>query len=271
MRNARNIGSDANFLQCFDRACGKYFWLFSDDDLIVPGGLAKILTYCEAAEYDLIWVSAYTFEDFLKPRALKARNDAIEFSDAGAYAKRLHVFFTFITGNIINKDKVLEAGPTAFCTLIGTGLVQLGWAYTALNGFTRGLYIREKLIAARQNNSGGYQYSQDFGPTLATVTNAWLSPSLARIVINGTVQRFWPLILLKYRKRAHEFAEEPDPQDVLTPVFGDNIRYWVFAYPVIVLPSLLAAIWVFVGRILNRVDKAAGFPMLKSRDEDNGS
>lgn len=270
MRNSQNIGSDANFLQCFERACGKYFWLFSDDDLIVPGGLARILTYCEAAEYDLIWVSAYTFEDFHKPRALKARNDVIEISDASAYAKRLHVFFTFITGNIINKDKVLEAGPKAFSTLIGTGLVQLGWAYTALNGFTRGLYIREKLIAARQNNSGGYQYSQVFGPTLAMVTNSWLSPSLARIVMNGTVQRFWPLILLKYKKRAQEFAEEPDPQDILTPVFGDNIRYWVFAYPVIVLPSLLAAVWVFIGRIFNRVDKAAGFPMLTSRDENRG-
>jgi hypothetical protein len=49
---------------------------------------------------------------------------------------------------------------------------------------------------------------------------------------------------------------------VLTPLFKDNIRYWVFLYPVIVLPSSLAAVWVFVIRILNRLDKAAGFPML---------
>jgi len=259
IRNTQNIGSDANFLQCFEEARGKYVWLFSDDDLIVPGALAKILTYCEAAEYDLIWVSAYTFEDLLKPRALKAGNDVIEVSDAGAYAKRLHVFFTFITGNIINKDKVLEAGPKTFSTLIGTGLVQLGWTYTALNGLTRGLYIREKLIAARQNNSGGYQYSLVFGPTLAKVTNSWLCPRLAQIVMNGTVQRFWPSVLLKYKKRAHAFAEEPDPRVVLTPVFGDNIRYWVFAYPVMVMPSLLAAVWVFVGRLLNRVDKLQDF------------
>src|ERR1035438_7055720 len=46
IRNTQNIGADANFLQCFEQALGKYVWLFSDDDLIVPGGLAKILTYC---------------------------------------------------------------------------------------------------------------------------------------------------------------------------------------------------------------------------------
>jgi hypothetical protein len=84
--------------------------------------------------------------------------------------------------------------------------------------------------------------------------------------MNGTVQRFWPLILLKYKKRDREFADEPDPREVLTPVFGHNIRYWVFAYPVLVLPPVLATVWVFIGQILNRVDKAAGFPMLTSRD-----
>lgn len=271
IRNDQNIGPDANFLQCFELASGKYFWLFSDDDLIVPGGVAKILTYCDASDYDLIWVSGYTFENFLRPRALKTRTDAIEISSASAYARRLHVFFTFITGNIVNKDKVLEAGPRAFSTLIGTGLVQLGWTYTALNGFTRGLYIREKLIAARQNNSGGYQYSRVFGSTLASVTNSWLSPSLAQMVMNGAIQRFWPSIFLKYKKRVHEFAMEADPREVLTPVFGDNIRYWVFAYPVTVLPSFLAAAWVFVGQVLNRIDKAAGFPMLNSRAQGDRS
>jgi abequosyltransferase len=272
IRNAQNIGPDANFLQCFEQARGKYFWLFSDDDLIVPGALARILAYCQAAEYDLIWVSSYSFEDFFQPRALKSRRDAVEISDAQTYAKRLHVFFTFISGNIVNKDKVLGSQPKAFSSLIGTGLVQLGWTYTALNGFTRGLYIRDKLIAARANNTGGYKLFQVFGSTLAMITNAWVrSQSLGRIIMNGTLQRFWPLWLLAYKKCGRDFADDAKPQTVLTPVFGDNFRYWVFAYPVIVLPSVLAAIWVFAVRVLNRLDKAVGFPMLGSRDESDGS
>jgi abequosyltransferase len=272
IRNAQNVGPDANFLQCFEQARGKYVWIFSDDDLIVPGGLAKILSYCAAAEYDLIWVSAYSFGKIHKPRAVNARHDTIEISDSRSYVKRIHVFFTFITGNIINKDTVLEAGPKAFSSLVGTGLVQLGWTYTALDRFARGLYIREKLIAVRENNTGGYKLFQVFGSTLATITKNWLrSANLGRIVMNGTVQRFWPMMLLEYKKNASAFADEAEPQIVLTPLFKDNIRYWVFAYPVIVLPSLLAAVWVFVTRVLNRLDKAAGFPMLYWRVSGKGA
>ena len=203
IRNTQNIGPDANFLQYFEQARGKYVWIFSDDDLIVPGGIARILFYCEAAEYDLIWVSNYSFGKFHKPLAIKARREAIEISDPVAYVKRIHVFFTFITGNIINKDTVLAGGPKPFSNLIGTGLAQLGWTYTALNRFTRGLYIRKNLIAMRVNNTGGYKVFQVFGPTLATITRNWLSSAnLGRIVMNGTVQRFWPMMLLNYKKSA---------------------------------------------------------------------
>jgi glycosyltransferase involved in cell wall biosynthesis len=272
IRNTQNIGPDANFLQCFEQALGKYVWIFSDDDLIVPGGVAKILTYCKAAEYDLIWVSAYSFGKFHRPRAVKVRENAIEISDPVAYVKRIHVLFTFITGNIINKKTVLAAGPQAFCSLVGTGLAQLGWTFTALNCFARGLYIQEKLIAMRVNNTGGYKLFQVFGPTLATITRNWLkSANLGRIVMNGTVQRFWPMMLLEYKKSASAFADEVNPQEVLTPLFKDNIRYWLFAYPVIVMPAPLAALWVFLIRVLNRLDKAVGYPMLCWRIPGNGS
>jgi glycosyltransferase involved in cell wall biosynthesis len=263
IRNPQNIGPDANFLQCFEQARGKYVWIFSDDDLIVPGGIAKILTCCTAAEYDLIWVSNYPFSKSHKPLPAKPRLDADDISDAVAYVKRIHVFFTFVSGNIINKDTVLAAGPKNFSSLVGTGLAQLAWTYTALNRFTRGLYLREKLIAMRVNNTGGYRLFQVFGTTLGKITKDWLnSGNLGRIIMNGTVQRFWPMMLLEYRKKASAFTDQTSAQTVLTPIFETNFRYWLLAYPVIVLPSSLAALWVLVVRVLNRLDKAAGFPML---------
>ena len=268
IRNTENIGPDANFVQCFEQARGKYVWLFSDDDIIIPGALAKILAYCERAEYDLIWVSAYSFGGIYKPRSAEARDEAVEISDPNEYVKRVHVFFTFISSNIINKDRVLAAGPPPppFSTLIGTNLAQLGWTYAGLNGFARGLYIHDRLIAVRQDNTGGYKLFQVFGSRFATITKEWVrTASLAAIVLNGTIQRFWPIWLLKYKKCAKDFAREGKPQDILTPIYKDNIRYWVFAYPVIVLPAVLAAVWVFICRVLNRMDKALGFPMLNSR------
>jgi abequosyltransferase len=263
IRNTQNIGADANFLQCFEQARGKYVWLFSDDDLIVPGGVAKVLEYCQGADYDLLSLSNDPIEETPTPIAAGPRHDAMDISDPREYAKRVHVFFTFISGNIINKDTVLAAGPKPFSELIGTGLIQLGWTYTALNRFSRGLYIREKLIAVRLNNAGGYKLFQVFGPTLVTITKNWLrSAILGQIVINGVVQRFWPSMLFEYKKCASSFTDQAKPQDVLTPLFRDNLRYWLFAYPVAVLPYHLSAGWLFIARVFNRLDKAAGYPTL---------
>lgn len=263
IRNAQNIGSDANFLQCFEQARGKYVWLFSDDDLIVPGGVSRILEYCEGADYDLVSFSYYPIAEAAPPILAGPRRDAIDISDPKEYAKRVHVFFTFISGNIINKDTVLAASPKPFSELIGTGLIQLGWTYTALNRFSRGLYIREKLIAVRLNNTGGYKLFQVFGPTLVTITKNWLqSGILGQIVINGVVQRFWPSMLFEYKKSASSFTDQAKPQDVLTPLFSGNLRYWLFAYPVAILPHHLSAGWLFMARVFNRLDKAAGYPTL---------
>lgn len=264
IRNCQNIGADANFLQCFEQARGKYVWLFSDDDVIIPGALKKVLNYCESAEYDLIWVSSYSFGESHQPRHAGNGNNAIEISDAETYAKHLHIFFTFISGNIINKDRVIAGkGAAEFSSLVGTNFGQLAWTYTALNGFVRGLYIREKLIAVRADNTGGYKLFQVFGPGLADITKNWVkSASVRQVILNGTVQRFWPVMLLRYKKSAKDFAGEATPETVLTPVFKDNLRYWLFAYPVMVLPYPLAALWTLGVRALNRLDKAAGYPML---------
>lgn len=41
-RNAENIGADRNFIECVRRAQGRYVWLFGDDELFLPGSLARI-------------------------------------------------------------------------------------------------------------------------------------------------------------------------------------------------------------------------------------
>lgn len=264
IRNANNIGPDANFLQCFQTALGKYVWLFSDDDLIIPGAVPKILSYCERAEYTLISLNSYGFEQSHKPPAAASHDDVIEISSPNMYASYVHVFFTFISGNIINKGAALPPGSFSFSDLVGSGLIQLSWTYAALNRFSRGLYVREKLIAVRLNNTGGYNLFQVFGSTLAKITKSWLqSATLGQIVINGTVQRFWPVMLLSYKNNAKVFLDRAKPQAVLTPLFGDHFRYWVFAYPVIILPRVFAETWVLLTRAVNALDKAAGYPMLR--------
>lgn len=260
IRNKTNIGADANFVQCFEQAQGKYVWIFGDDDTIVPGGIAAILSCLEIKDYDLVYVCSFPLNKSIRSETLRLPLNATEFDDAGLFVKRIHIYFTFISGNIVNKDRVQALHPTSFSSLVGTNLVQLSWVYAALNSFGRGLYIQDKLVGARVDNTGGYKLIEVFGPKLRWVTDQALhSISLRRLVIGGTIQRFWPGMLLDYRRNNKSFESEASPTKTLTAAFRDSPRYWIFVYPILVLPAVLGAWWFFLVRILNRIDKMLGF------------
>jgi len=264
IRNETNIGADGNFLQCFERARGKYFWLFGDDDIVVQGGVDTVLSLLERKDHNLVYVNSFPLEDSHRSGISQVKINAIEMQNAKSFASRVHIFFTFISGNIINKERVLRKNQFPFAELLGTNLIQLGWTYAALNDFESGLFISDKLIGARVNNTGGYKLLESFGPTLKAVTDHWLRDEhLRRIIYNGTLQRFWPGMLLQYKHSANTFSSEATPNFVLTPLFRRNLRYWTFVYPMIVLPHSLAVCWLLLVRIVNRIDRACGLVLLR--------
>ena len=264
IRNAENAGADGNFLQCYERAAGKYVWIFSDDDLFRPDALRTVLSHLRRDEYDLIYVSSLGFAE--NPPALGPVTPAARasvFTDAAAFLRRVNVFTTMISGNIINKDRVEEIPHDSFSRLIGSNLVQLGWTYTALRSHRKSLFLEQELIYYRLGNTGGYGVCRIFGPTLLRVANEWLcDPRLARLVSNASLQRLLPATLLAANRNAHGNYLKEDPQAVLSEVFTRNFRYWVFNYPLIVLPSSLAWAWFQVLRVFNRIDHACGYPSL---------
>ena len=143
IRNETNTGPDGNILQCFEQARGKYVWIFGDDDVLAVDAIAKVVAYLEVDEYDLVFVNCFAYEGSQIPKSSASRRNATVYSDPRKYVRRVHLGFTFISGNIVNKDRALAAVHPEFSTLIGTELVQLGWIYTVLNGFVRGLYINK--------------------------------------------------------------------------------------------------------------------------------
>ena len=42
-RNAENLGPDRNILNCLKASSGKYVHLMSDDDILLDGGIEKII------------------------------------------------------------------------------------------------------------------------------------------------------------------------------------------------------------------------------------
>lgn len=260
IKNPVNIGSDANFLQCFEKSSGKYLWIFGDDDILLPGGLSKILSHLTVNEYDLIYLNSIAFDqDHPSKKALQpSKNPCTEYSDSIAFTCKVNIFLTFITGNIINKHRLSSINHPEFTSLIGTGLIQLGWTLALLNFHQKSLVINEQLIAARTNNTGGYGLFKVFGENLKTVTQTWLSrPELSRPILNSALQRFFPIYLRKTKAGDKNFISE-NPGEILEPIFGDNPRYWIFNYPLIFLPAYLGTVWFFGIRALNKIDKLTG-------------
>ena len=264
LRSQENIGADGNFLRCYERAAGKYVWIFSDDDLLRPGALGQILKLLSGDEYDLVYVSSAGFAaEAPQARPVVSAPRVRAYTDAARFARRVHVFTTMITGNIINKDRVESIAHRPFSTLVGSSLIQLGWTFTALRGHRKSLYIEDELVAYRLGNTGGYGVCKVFGPTLATLADEWLAvPKLNRLIVNASLQRLLPPCLLSAKEHAHGDYLQEDPRAVLSSTFAGNFRYWLFNYPIIVLPSPLAWMWMQLLRLFNRIDRAFGFPSL---------
>ncbi len=58
IREETNSGIDVDFDKAVGHARGRHCWLFSDDDLIVPGGVARVLAELAASDPDLLVVDA---------------------------------------------------------------------------------------------------------------------------------------------------------------------------------------------------------------------
>ena len=64
IRNKTNIGADRNFLQCILLSKGKFNMLLSDDDIIVEGGVGKILNFLEKyPDVSLVFLHTLSFLD----------------------------------------------------------------------------------------------------------------------------------------------------------------------------------------------------------------
>lgn len=64
VRNEKNIGPDANFLQCMRLANGKFTYLISDDDILIEGALSKILDFLKKyPDVSLVYLDSVGFKD----------------------------------------------------------------------------------------------------------------------------------------------------------------------------------------------------------------
>lgn len=110
VRNEKNIGADANFLQCMRIASGKFIHLLSDDDVMIEGAMPKILSFLESNN-DVTLAYLYTkgfrgtyvneqscSEPSLRPMHDFCSTDKVEFMKYASY------YWGFMSSFIISKE-----------------------------------------------------------------------------------------------------------------------------------------------------------------------
>lgn len=257
IRNETNIGADANFLQCFEQARGKYVWLVGDDDIIIPGGIAKILKLLETGDYSIVYMSHYEFRSshVNEKSSDKLGRVAEILPDGLSVVRRVGAMITFISVMIANKEDFSTTYHPDLRDFVGTNLMQLGWICPLLAGSKKNLFVWERLVAGRAGNCSGWGAGQIFGVNLKRVAEQAFGDrsDLAAELCNRTLRDWFPGTIMGSRRGTGDRLLPENLREVLEPIYEANFRYWIYVYPLITQPLVMAAGWYSIVKFLNRI------------------
>lgn len=277
LRNAQNIGSDANFLQCLEEARGKYVWVLGDDDLLTPGAVGQLLSLLEQAEapdslgrpqdFDLVYLSSFGFSGrYTAPSRGQVEDRLGRFAEvvtSGPYfLEKVNALVGLISAIIINKERLAALPHPPIASLCDTNLIQVGWIFPLLHRRCRVLYVWQRLLAYRSFNSTGWGVCEVFGLRLHSIASRYFryEPALGNALRNGTL-RYWLSDKIFSIRTGEENAgmHAEDVTRLLEPEFRGNWRYWVFCWtmarPPLAVVRLLRPILTWANR-LTRVAQA---------------
>jgi glycosyltransferase involved in cell wall biosynthesis len=259
VHNAENVGMDGNFIKCFQQATGKWFWLFSDDDLPMIGSIEKVLSSLEDADSSIIYLPAA-----FQPGALDGDRREIEAGlvmhteGAAAFAARVNGLFTFITCLIANRDEYMaRVAVPKYDELIGTYFAHFEWVFELLCRARRFGYFSRPMFVARAENSGGYNFTQVFTDRFLRACKMRLAgrPDLLRLIVNGMRFRHLPKLFYRIRiGRNGDFGfDSADAQKHYLDTYGADPFYAMVMLPVFRFPLPLARFSLFLGRVWGKV------------------
>jgi hypothetical protein len=258
IKNPVNIGPDANFRQCFEVAKGKYFLLFSDDDILLDDSLRKIMTLIEHDDFGVIYLKNYFFEsDYLRERPNRKLTGPVIMPDMKKFLKTVDVWFTFISSNVINKS--LVAPDLDLDEFEKTNLLQLSWTFSSLFNSSQNVYYDDYLVAGQGDNSGGYKFCEVFGSKMNSIFEIFIkkfgvNKEYFDIITRKSLKKHLSKFILSSRKGFGSHSEE-DYFQILHPIYKSYLSYWIFIYPAIKWPLPLAKIWCKVFRFFAKLFK----------------
>lgn len=247
-REATNSGVDRDFDKAVSYAKGEYCWLMSDDDILVPGAVARVLEKLDAG-LDLLVVNSQVrnvdFSVELNPRILKFTTDReyvategdLFMGDAGGY-------LSFIGGVVIRRRLWLERERERF---IGSLFIHAGVIFQA--PLARIKVLAEPLIIIRFGNamwsSRGFEIWMFKWPNLIWSFDGFSDEAKMRVVAREPWRKLRKLILF----RALGGYSYADYRKFFANVGrGGPLQFLVAVFPAAAANGLSALYWFIVNR-----------------------
>lgn len=267
LRNAENIGSDANIAQCFDLATGDFVVIMGDDDLFVDGALAYVLEHLDADRTGVVCMRPYGFNSDFRLEQPGGGGQAKIFLHAGEFLAAIGPLITLISSCVINRKLLKGVQAASFC---GDNLVQVHLVLHAALIAENNIFLHRYLVACQRNNSGGYDFSQVFvsnlGAALDSCRALGLDEQSIRAIEGHLMLAYYPFYLL--RQRLARTGNLQATYERFENRFHERFLFRWWLAPTMKLPRPLAIIWggatTFVGRAL-KGDLRRGFKFLLNR------
>ena len=232
--NKINLGPDSTCSMCFDKAHGKYVWILGDDEFLLKGSLKQVVELLKDKDYGDIYLQCipYHKEDELDDELVTCTR-TITYQDPLAFIEKIHYYVTFISGNIINKSVLPQ--DYNYQKYMGTNIVQVGWTIKAIYEAKENLFVETPLIAAKQNNSGGYQFVNTFAKNynfiLKDLVKNGHDKSIIKITNTNLIANYFPANIIKLLYFENRFDTE-NHYSVLHKTFWRYKSFWSKLFPI---------------------------------------
>ncbi len=229
-----NLGPDSTSSLCFDKANGKYVWVLGDDEYLIDGSLRIIINLLKNKNYGDVYLHCIPFhreEDVDETPVKDAK--VITYNDPVEFVRKIHYYVTFISGNIINKS-ILPANFN-YQNFMNTNIVQVGWTIKAIFAADENLFVETPLFAAKQNNSGGYQFVTTFAKNYNFILKSLVKEGYHKDIVDITninlIKSYFPANIIKLLYYENRFNTEKH-FSVLLNCFWKYKSFWTELFPI---------------------------------------
>jgi abequosyltransferase len=249
-RNASNVGIDGNIHSVSQLATGRYLLLMSDDDLLLPGALARLRQIVEMNP-DLLFcfVNGGSFTGAYDPKAalptIVPRSQPLVTRDPNELLKTIGVWSTFMSSFFVER-KAWQNVPLPE-SYIGSDIYLTHILFRLLVA-ERGrisMVTSEQLLAARGEYFGSFRIFHAFGYSLMSLLThdapkLGLDPKTMRQIKLGIIRRALPLMVLMIRRSGSKrrTLNRRELQSLLRFTWWEPLA-WVFLLPVALLPTTI--------------------------------